>query len=84
MNTNNLTLRHVFRFITGSYSIPPLGLPHPVRVEFVHGCPSGCKCRPTASTCQLKLYIPVHASTLDEMEEIMVSALQEGYGFGNI
>lgn len=84
MNANNLELHHVFRFITGSYSFPPLGFPEPIKVKFVHGCPDHCKCCPTASTCQLTINLPVHASTLSELEEIMVSALLEGYGFGNL
>ena len=84
MNAHNLELHHVFRFITGSYSFPPLGLPEPIKVKFVHGCSDHCKCRPTASTCQLTINLPVHASTLSELESIMVSALLEGYGFGNL
>ncbi len=81
---HNLGLRHLFRFITGSYNIPPLGLPHFITVRFVHGCPNHCKCRPTASTCRLVLNLPVHASTFEEMKELLTSALLEGYGFGII
>lgn len=84
MSAHNLELHHVFRFITGSYSFPPLGLPGAIKVQFVHGCPDGCKCRSTTSTCLLTINLPVHASTLNHMEEIMVSALLEGYGFGNL
>ena len=64
--------------------MPPLGLPEPIKVQFVHGCPLYCKCRPTSSTCQLTINLPVHASTFTEMDELMTSALLEGFGFGNI
>ena len=74
----------MFFVLSLDLSFPPLGLPEPIKVEFVHGCPDHCKCRPTASTCQLTINLPVHASTLSELEEIMVSALLEGYGFGNL
>ena len=81
---HDLELKHLFRFMTGSYSLPPLGLPGDLKVKFVHGCPPECRCRPTASTCDLHICLPVHASTINEMRELMTSAMLEGFGFGNI
>ena len=81
---HNLSLRHLLRFVTGCYSLPPLGLPDCIKVKFLHGCRNGCKCRPTVSTCQLFIRLPVHAATFQEMKELVVSALLEGFGFGNL
>ena len=53
--------------------MPPLGFPEAMKVEFVHSCPENCKCRPTASTCQLSINIPVHANTGEMMRELMTS-----------
>lgn len=80
----NLRLQHLLRFVTGCYSLPPLGLPDSIKIKFLHGCHNECKCRPIVSTCQLFIRLPVHAATFQEMKELMVSALLEGFGFGNI
>ena len=81
---HNLRLRDLMRFITGSFQLPPLGLPGAIEVKFIHGCADGCKCRPTVSTCKLVLKIPVHASTFANMKEMMTSAMLEGFGFGQL
>ena len=81
---HNLKLSDLMGFITGSFQLPPLGLPEPVEVRFIHGCAAGCKCRPTVSTCKLVLKIPVHTSTFENMKEMMTSAMLEGFGFGKL
>ena len=81
---HNLQLKHLFRFITGTYTLPPLGFPEQLKVKFVHGCLENCKCRPTASTCELSIHLPVHANTPGGIRELMISAMLEGYGFGKI
>ena len=74
----------LMRFITGSFQLPPLGLPEPVEVRFINGCAAGCKCRPTVSTCKLVLKIPVHTPKFENMKEMMTSAMLEGFGFGKL
>eukprot|EP00794_Sanderia_malayensis_P012422 gene12422-13707_t len=83
-NDVDITIGDLAQFITGSATMPPLGLPYAIKVGFKHGCPVGCKCRPTASTCTLTLYIPCHASTWEAMKELFTSALQDCSGFGNV
>jgi hypothetical protein len=34
---HDLKLRHLLRFITGCYSLPPLGLPDSIKIKFLHG-----------------------------------------------
>ena len=79
-----MKLKDLMRFITGSFQLPPLGLPEPIEVKFIHGCANGCRCRPSVSTCKLILKIPVHISTFESMEEILTSAMLEGFGFGKL
>lgn len=76
------TLRELHKFISGVESIPPLGLPDRITVKFRHGCQLHCKCRPTASTCDPSITLPVHYSDANDFRESMLSALTEGYGFG--
>ena len=81
---HNLKLKDLMRFITGSFQLPPLGLPEPIEVKFIHGCADSCRCRPSVSTCKLVLKPPVHISTFETMEEMMTSAMLEGLGFGTL
>ena len=81
---HDLKLQHLLHCVTGCYSLPPLGLPDSIKIKFLHGCHNESRCRPTVSTCQLFIWLPVHAATFQEMKELIVSALLEGFGFGNI
>ncbi len=64
-----------------SYKIPPLGFPKRFSVAFVHVCLEGCTCRPTASTCDITIQLQVHIRDEIAMKEIIVSAIQDSYGF---
>ena len=79
-----LTVGDIFKFITGSKSLPPLGLPNKLTILFKHDCLKDCRCRPTASTCALSMTIPVHIKTDEGMLEMILSAVKEGLGFGNV
>ncbi len=50
----------LYRFITGLKSVPLLDMARFITVAFKHGCDPGYACRPTASTCALTLFLPVH------------------------
>ncbi|CAH3108445.1 unnamed protein product [Porites lobata] len=67
-----------------SDSLTPLGLERVITVHFTHFCMSDCKCRPTASTCDPSIHLPVHYRDMPAFEEVMTSALEEGLGFGLI
>ena len=78
-------IENLIQFITGSPSIPPLGLPDDISILFKHGCINAdCKCFPTVSTCDLQLCIPVHITSEDKMKESLSRAVKEGYCFGQL
>ena len=70
------------KWLTGCHEVPPLGFPKMFGIAFVHGCPEGCACRPTASTCDLTIKIPVHINSESRMKEMIESAVTESDGFG--
>ncbi|XP_028400112.1 uncharacterized protein LOC114523408 [Dendronephthya gigantea] len=80
----DLKLKDVLKFITGCESIPPIGFPCSLNVHFRHDCPSGCKCRPTASTCALVIILPIHSCSSQELGDLLISALCDCCGFGNL
>ena len=80
--SNQEVLAKLFKFITGTSLIPPLGLPKGITVKFRHGCSAECKCRATTSTCDLSITFPVHYSGPEEFKKYLDSALVEGIGFG--
>ena len=76
-------LQALLKWTVGVPSVPPLGLPKKITVQFLEGCVLGCHRRPTTSTCDLILTIPLHINTDQEMMNMM-SAVQESEGFGLI
>ena len=53
LNTDGLQTS--LKWAVGSSTIPPLGLSKKLSIQFLHGCVAGCQCRPTTSTCALKI-----------------------------
>lgn len=84
LGTTQGGLVKLYKFITSSDSLTPLGLERVITVHFKHFCTSDCKCRPTASTCDPSINLPVHYRDMPAFEEVMTSALEEGLGFGLI
>lgn len=74
----------LIKWMAGASQIPPLGFPKKFTVKFVHCCIAGCCCRPTASTCDITIKLPVHINTEQNMEDMITSAVKESYGFGLI
>ena len=72
------------KWMTGSKTMPPLGFPKKFSVHFVHGCEEGCQCRPTVSTCDIVLKLPVHITSEEDMVYMLKSAVKDCQGFGNI
>ena len=71
------------QFLTGTVSVPPLGLPHhEFTMNFVHACSSSCRCLPKVSTCALVIHLPVHIASMEEMKEAFQLALTCEVGFG--
>ena len=77
-----MSVQHILKWLTGAKNIPPLGFSKKIQCQFLHGCPAGCKCKPTTSTCDLALTLPVYLNTEDDMKEIMYSALIDCLDFG--
>ena len=74
----------LIKWMTGASQIPPLGFPKKFTVEFVHGCTAGCCCRPTASTCDITIKLPVHINTEQNMEDMITSAVKESLFWFNL
>jgi hypothetical protein len=74
----------VLKWMTGSSEVPPLGFPKKFEIKFLHGCIACCKCRPTVSTCDLSITMPVHINKFEEMKEMLHSAVKDSHGFGNL
>ncbi|PFX16159.1 hypothetical protein AWC38_SpisGene19587 [Stylophora pistillata] len=81
---NGITLKDFVKWMTGSPQIPPMGFPKKFTFEFVHGCLQGCCCRPTVSTCDITIKIPVHISDEQTMKKMITSAVKDSFGFGLI
>ena len=78
------SLQKLLQFITGSNEVPPLGFHKGITVKFKHGCPEGCKCRPTSSTCDLSITFPLHYDGSGNFNMMISSAVVEGVGFGKL
>ena len=72
------------KFLTGMDSVPPLGLPGSIVVQFVHGCSSGCACKPSVSTCAMSISVPVHYNTRSSILQALVDGITLSYGFDEI
>ena len=60
----------------------PLGLEKNITIKFKHGCKTGCRCRPTAATCDPSITFPIHFEDAKDFEAVMDGALAESSGFG--
>ncbi|XP_078490016.1 ubiquitin-protein ligase E3C-like [Ciona intestinalis] len=84
-----LEFQKLMKFLTGSSTLPPLGLPNDLSISFLHGCrlsPGGTKCRclPTVSTCAISVVLPVHIETQEEMLNVFQCAITCEIGFGQV
>ena len=61
-----------------------IGIPKNIAVKFVHGCNEGCRYRPTTSTCDIVLKLPLHITSVEDMGLMIESAVKESVGFGLI
>ena len=87
-SAGDLTINDLVKWMTGTKTVRVHGFPKKFSITFVHGCDAGCRCRPTTSTCDLLLKMPVQSpvctgiwhwfSIFDAMVEMMSSGLQNG------
>jgi len=74
----------MLEFLTGASSIPAVGFGSQINVIFLHGCPAECRCKPTISTCDLTMRLPVHIKSSEEMTAYFNDSLRMSYGFGRV
>ena len=58
-------------------SILPFSLPLKVMATFLGGCKAGCHCKPTVSTCDLRVTIPLHCLIYEDMKEILLCDIND-------
>ena len=77
-----LTLGGLLAFVTGADRVPPMDFDAAPQLLFSHDP----KFRlPVSSTCAPSLTLPTsHISSYEDFRGVMVRALVEGFGFGNI
>ena len=80
----DITMQTFLQWCTGSKEVPPLDFPKELKALFVHGCVRNFMCRPSTSTCDVLVKLPVHIASEQQMTELLVSAIGDSYGFGNI
>ena len=75
-NELKMTLKDVLQFITGTTCVPPLGFDSEIEIEF---CDDAL---PSASTCLLKLYLPLTDDSR-ELKKNIAFAIFNAIGFGS-
>ena len=84
LETLEFSIDELMMFITGSKSIPPLGLPSPIHILFKHGCPPKCRCKLSSSVCSLAITLPTHYLTEESMTETLIESIRGSIGFDNV
>ena len=72
----------LMKYLTGSSTVPPLGLPTDFNIDFLHMCKDSCKYLPKVSTCAMAVTIPVHIATLGDMKDAFFTSITCELGFG--
>ena len=83
-DVHGLNMECFLMWVTESKSVPPLGFSKVFTCRFVHDCNDGCRCRPTVSTCDFIIKLPVHLQNDQDIKDIMLSAINDSLGFGNV
>ena len=80
---HDIRLEELMKFITGTRTIPPLGLPHKLKIYFKRECEkmTSCKCKVSTMTCDLTLHLPMHYKTQTDMVGVLVESVQLSRGF---
>ena len=59
-------------------------IPKKITVSFTHECPTGCTCKLAVSTCALKLSLPFHYQTKEDMRKAILASIKLSNGFDTI
>ena len=77
----DVTLASVLAFVTGAPSVPPMGFDRTITIQFID---DKTKTLPTASTCSLKLRLPLSLVEYEHFKQMMNFAIQNTVGFGQV
>ena len=66
---SDILFEYIEMFITGVRVVNLLGIPKEITVSFIRECPTGSGCKLTVSTCTLKLSLPSHYQTNEDMKK---------------
>ena len=72
----------LMKYLTGSGTIPPLGLLTHFKINFLHMSRDSCKCLPKVSIFAMVVTIPVHFATLSDMKDPFLTSIMCELGFG--
>jgi len=77
---SKVTLQDLLTFITGADTIPPLGFSTQVVIDFYDMQSS--RHYPTASTCDMRLWLPRGIDNPTDLQELLEEAILCAHGFG--
>lgn len=77
---SKVTLSDLLRFVTGADTVPPLGIASPITVDFYSM--TSARHYPTASTCDLRLWLPRGVDDANTLQELLEEAILGSHGFG--
>lgn len=76
----DVSLASLLRFITGTSTIPPMGLRIPIEIAYYH--PQSGKVLPGAAVCSHKIFLPTCHFSKPEFFTAFRKAIEFGGGFG--
>ena len=83
-DVHGLNMECFLMWITGSKSMPHLGFSKVFTCRFIHDGNDGCRCRPTVSKYNFIIKRSVHLQNDQDIKDIMLSAINDSLGFGNV
>ena len=79
-STTKIRFEDLLIFMTGSDRIPPLGFHKKMSIDFYEM--TSQKHYPTASTCDMRLWLPRGIENEDFLKELLEEAVEGSHGFG--
>ena len=76
----SVSLSSLLKFITGTSSVPPMGLTTPIQLAYYSK--SSGKRLPGAAVCSNKLFLPTSHDNKEDFFSDMVKGIEFGGGFG--
>ena len=80
----DMLFEDIVMFITGVRVVLPLWIPERITISFNHEFPKVCRCKLTITTCALKLSLPTHYLTNENMKKPILDSIKLSNGFDTI